>query len=484
MISPKMVLQKVQQESDTLASHYKTLEILEGNLEKYIKRSLSNILSPRVYAYAISRLVPINILPRYVDKLANIYQTGVIREVTDGTPADSDLLSYYEKTMDVNSAMAFATRMFIANKSTLLHPVGTNDGPMLRVIPNDRFVVYSTNPVDPLEPTGVILLAGKDAQNREVYVTYEKDSVLISKSDESIDYQAMEELGIGDGVNSFGVLPFVYVNSSNLRLSPYPDIDTQKMVEYIPTALTDLNLAALFASFSITHVTNGSVENLTYAPNAVWFLKSDDPEKDVQIGTLKPEVDYREVLDLIQTEMSLWLGSKGIKAGSVGQLAPENVASGVAKIIDEADTYEVRQKLMLEFTKAEGKLWDLILNKMHPVWIQQGYVTNRSIFSAGADVMTKFAMPMVGTQRAQVISDQREEFASGFTTRARAIAALNPHMTASEVGELIKQIDEERFGGSDVNQAPEDQSSTTGRFDTGSAGGSSGPDSREDSRED
>ncbi len=66
MINPKLVCSIVKSHAADLALHAKTLDILEGNLEPYVLESLQRQLSPRVFMYAKDRLVPINILPRYV----------------------------------------------------------------------------------------------------------------------------------------------------------------------------------------------------------------------------------------------------------------------------------------------------------------------------------------------------------------------------------------------------------------------------------
>lgn len=461
MINPKLVCNIVTSQAVDRKYHHKTLDILEGNLEPYILKCLERQLSARVFMYAKDRLVPINIMPRYIEKLSNIYQTGVARSVTDGDQSDMDLLSWYEKELHINAQMHLANKLYNACGSALLHPYVTEDGPALRVIPNDLFAVYSDDTVNPRNPTMVILLAGKDNLDRDIYWVYTATEFAVVKSDETIDRVEMERLGLGDGINPYGVLPFIYINSSSLRLCPVPDMDTLRMTEYIPTALTDLNLAAMFSAFSITYVTNGNIENLTYAPNALWFLKSDDPDKTPTLGTLKPEVDYAEVLNLIQSELSLFMGTKGIKAASVGQIGVENAASGIAKIIDESDTFDVRQAQTVVFGMSEHELWELILRDMHPVWVSQGMVENRAIFTSTATVETKFAIIPVGTQRTQLIAEQRDEYASGFTTRKRAIAALNPQMTAADIDALILEIDKER-GIDNGNEAPENQNPTTG----------------------
>jgi hypothetical protein len=470
MIDPQYVVSSVKKQAQDLGTFYKTLDILEGNLEPYVIENLRRVLSFQVMKFAITRIIPINILPRYVSKLSTIYQTGVMREVADGTEQDSELLAWYEQQMHVNTIMQGANKLYTSCRSTLLHPYITDEGPRLRAIPNDRFVLCSDDQINPTKPTMVILLAGKNEKG-DVYWVYTKDNFAVVNSDESIDYAEMGRMGLGDGLNPYGVLPFVYVNSSDLRLRPVPDVDTLRMTEYIPVAFTDLNLAAMFASFSITYTKNTKIENMVYAPNAVWNLKSDDPDKDPDLGTIKPQVDYAEVIDLVKTELSLWLDSKGIKAGSLGDVNGSNVSSGIAKVIDEADTYDVRQGQSLRFQMGEKHLWDLVLRDMHPVWVAQSRVNNRHIFSSSATVTTKFALPIVGTQRMEAIQEQQAEYAAGFTTRSRAIAALNPQMTMKEVEDLEMEIDMDRgmyMEGSDASTSSESTDQVAGGADAGS----------------
>jgi hypothetical protein len=484
MIDPKSIVREVEAHGQYLRYHFKTLDFLEGNLEPYVIDALRRQLSPKVFLHAVERMVPINILPRYVEKLSNIYQTGVTRTVVGGSEQDIELLGWYEKQMSFNRTMHIGNRLYNACGSCLVHPYITDLGPRLRVIPNDRFIVISDDPIEPTKPTKVILLAGVDNLERKIYWVYTKDEFAVVKSDETIDYAAMAELEVPDGVNPYGVLPFGYFNSSAFRLCPVPDKDTLRITEFVPVALTDLNLAAMFSSFAITYLINGQTENLVKAPNAMWFLRPEDPEKEVTIGTLKPDVDYAEVINLIQTELTLWLDSKGIKAGAIGQLTAESASSGIAKIIDEADTFDVRQEQTVNFGSGERDLWKLILNDMHPVWVAQGRVDNRTLVSPESEVETRFAIVPVGTFRSQIVADQKTEYEAGFTTRTRAISALNPHMTMTQIEELEAEIDEER-GLVDVEQVrPSENPFAGGGEEPRSTGGDSGPDSREDSPED
>jgi len=450
MIDYRTVTRLVENHSDCLNHNHVLLDILEGNLMSYVVDDLKRSLSPQVFEQAMHRIVPINIFPKVIDKLTNIYQTGVVREVVGGSQKDSDLLNWYVESLDINSQLNSANELFNACKSLLLYPYVYNGKPFVRSIENDRFVVYSDNPVNPCHVTDVVLLAGRKNE-KDLYWVYSQDGFYAMTSDEKMDLQEMIRVGNPEGENPFGVLPFVYAADSKHKLNPTQDTDTLKVIKVLPIMLTDLNLAAMFQSFSMVYGIDLDDENIVFAPNAFLRFKS-DPTKQTQpsIGTIKPEVDFDQVLRLIESELSMWLGTKGIRASTIGALSTENFASGVSKLIDEMDTFEARQKQVSTFLKVEEMFWGLILNYMHPVWVQRGEVENRTLWTPGAKVKTTFAMQLPMQSRGQLVRDLRDEYSSGFITRKRAVAKLNPHMTSREIEELINEIQEERTITSDT----------------------------------
>ena len=420
------------------------IDIFEGELCGYIIKELKDQLSEQTYKHALTRLCPINVLPKFIDKLTNIYQTSVTREVIDGNEADKKLLDWYLEKIDVNSQMNSGNELFNLSKAALIQPYIHKGIPNLRVILNDRFIAYSNDPICPDKPTHIIIKAGRH-NDRQIYYTYSDTEFMISNEDGEVERELMILSDNPDGINDVGRIPFVYVNESKYRVQPKLDSDTLRIVKLLPVMITDLNVAAMFQSFSIMYGIDMTDENLIMAPNAFWHFKSDaTSDKKPEIGQIKPQVDYDQVLRLIQSELSMWLGTKGIRAGSIGSLEPDNLASGISKVIDEMDTFEARQKQVSYFEAAESDLWDLILHYMHPYWIARKEIDATGKFSPNARVTAKFAVQLPTQTRGQVVKDQREEYAGGFTSRRRAMVKLNPEMTAAEIDELIEEIDLER----------------------------------------
>lgn len=443
-LSPKDVAEIARDKAKYLDLNRQILDIYDNNLTEYLIKDLAAQLTGQSLEQALHRISPINILPKVIDKLTNIYQTSVVRTVEGGNETDKQILDYYQDILNPNDSLNQANELYNLCQNTLIYPVIKKGMPYLRVIENDKFIPVAHNPLEPTELTQVILL-GPTIDNVATFWVWSDSEFYITDANEKYRYDLMAEFKNEDAVNPIGRLPFVYINESKRKIMPKQDIDMLKIVRLIPVMLSDLNLAAMFQSFAIIYGIDLDDENLEFAPNAFWRLKSDpSSDKTPSIGTIKPQVDYSQVLGLIEAQISMWLGTKGIKSSSIGSLTQDNFASGISKIIDEMDTFEARQKQVTVFKGAEKELWDLVLNYMHPYWISQGHIPMTAQFTRTAEVMTKFSVQLPTQSRGQIVRDVKDEYMAGFISRKKAIARLNPELADEQIDELIMEIDEER----------------------------------------
>lgn len=443
MIKPTDIPGIVQNHMTSMQAYKQIMDIFDGNLLPYLLKEMQAQMSPATFEQAKFRLSPINILPKIIDKLTNIYQTTVMRNVVEGTEADNEVLEWYVENMDANTEFNSANELFNLANATLIQPYVYNGKPYIREIPPDKYILLSRNPVQPYIPTDIIL--SYCYNGKEVFWVYSDDAIYAVDLQGKVLTDLMAQNNILDMVNPIGRLPFTYINSAKYKIKPCPDADMLQIIKLLPVQLSDLNYAAMFQCFSIIYGVNVDEEDLKMAPNAFWRFKSDaTSDKTPEIGVLKPQVDYSQVLQLVQSQLSMWLGTKGIRASSVGQLAAQdNFASGISKVIDEMDTYEAREKQVGYFTKAESQFWDLVLHSLHPYWLATGQIQNVGQFSPTAQVKTTFAVQLPLQTRGQVVSDMKLEFESGFTSRKRAIQQLNPQMTDDEVEQLMQEIEDE-----------------------------------------
>jgi hypothetical protein len=433
----------------------KLFMINEGDLLTYVMASLKDqFKDSQSFDQVKHRVAPINVLKRIVQKLSKIYMPPPLRTIENGTAADTELLAWFEDELKVNQKMNTANEFFNLFKSTLIEPYVYDGEPHLRIIPSNQFLVYSNNTVETTKPTHVITTNGykMNAQGlmKPTYRIYSDEEFVLIDSDGKVLGDEMTRLKNPMGINLYGKLPFVYVNRSQNLLMPVQDTDSLKLTTLIPILLSDLNYAVMFQAFSIIYGIDLDDESLKMAPNAFWRLKSlGDGEKKPEIGSIKPQVDIQAVLELIQSQFVFWLNTIGIKPGSIGSLGKDNFASGISKIVDEMDTFEVRQSQVEYFKNAEEDLWCLLFETMQPYWISTGAIEQTGMLSMNAEVCIEFAPQEPMADRAGLVDTLQKEVAAGFNSRWNAIKTLNPRFTDAQVQALIDEIDEERNSGMD-----------------------------------
>lgn len=429
----------------------KLLNIYEGGLLPYVEESLYKELSPKAYEKAKERIPPINLCRQLIDKLSRVY----IESASRTAPIDSDeeLLGKYEDWYDVSNTLALANDLVSLNKYCALEPYISQGKPSLRVIPADRFLVWSDNSIDPTDPTVFIKFTGMvkkerpatDAQGRELrdgskivrnvqkFTLYSETEILeVDMDGEEVAYQP----------NLYGRIPFVYIKNSKIDLIPKPDTDMFSMTVLIPKLLADVNYAIQFLSHSIMYGIDVDPQNLDASPDAFWVINSreDSGNEKPQIGTINPEVDSDKVVDLIKAQVSLWLSSKGLKTSSVGQTDPSQAQSGISKLVDESDATSLRKSQIKIFTKAERELWDLT-KVLHDSWVAQSLIAGEGkAFTSQFSPSVTFAeqKPVVDTK--SMIEDLQGLKKLNLYTPRRALKLLYPTLTDTQVDEVLDEI--------------------------------------------
>lgn len=433
--------------------------ILEGNLLPEILTSLEKQLSPKAYSIASERVPPLNILRRIVDKLTKVYSDPCTRTAKDKNTTDQELIDYWENETGFDVYMGEANKFLNALKYVALEPYFELDSramdkskyaPRLRVLPPHQFLVYSDDVINPLKPTVFIkimppvLVETKDAKGEtkplemQLYHAY-SDTEFIAFTADGNEYAPDMANG---SINQYGRIPFKYISKSKYELIPQPESDTLALGILIPLLLTDLNFAVEFLSHSMVYTIDIEHGKLEMNPNALWDLKSVDGEKTApQVGSINPSVEITSVLELIKQTLALWLETRNIKPGNVGTLSVSSVSSGIALMIEQADTTEDVKKQKALFLDAEKDFWYLI-SIMHNE--EYSVLTLPKQYSKTFDILIKFADTKVIEDRNAMIDRLQKEVNAGFTSRKRAIKELNPDYSEDEIEELIEEIDEEK----------------------------------------
>jgi hypothetical protein len=437
----KEIIEYIKKNKSFLDRNTEALDIYEGNLLPYIDRILKESLSENYYRAIKDRVLPINILQRYVDKVSSTYSKCPKR--TSDNPNHQAFVDYYADEMSIDNSGHVADAYTNIFKGFAWEPYIDNRGkPALRELPFNSFLVMSDSKVNPEEETVFIKLMGKMTDDDEsmlvhVYTDTEFDAFYLNEN------EATEYLIDNQGMNPIGVIPFVYGKRQKNRLLPVLDSDMLKICKAIPVMLSDAAGAQMFQCFSILYGVDVNFDNAKMSPNVIWSLKSDkDSDKTPQVGTIKPEADTQKVVDFVTTIFTLWLETKGVRVGSIGSMDAGNTSSGIAKVIDELDIYEIMKKSQEWFEKDEAELWCVKMPKIHNYWIKSGMVNPADVpglipDGEELDIDIEFERPEPMKSRIELINEIKAEIELGTMTMEQAIRALHPEHDIDTMQETL-----------------------------------------------
>ena len=421
-----------------IPQYYSLLDMFEGNISYYVGMSMAQELSPESFKVASTRIPAINLLRRIVKKLSKVY-TDVPRRTT-ANPSDEEIINEYIKSLDLQNVMSNGEDMLNLQKCFAIEPYVDEGEIKLRILSPHQFCVLSDDEVNPNKVTTFVKYMGTEMIVDGINKPYNVDLYWVYTEQELIK---MDSNGNVSEIipNPYGTIPFVYVNSSSNFLMPRPDMDSYNNTVLIPKLLADLNYATQFQSHSIMYSIDAEINKASGAPDSMWNLTSRDGEgKTPQVGVLSPSVDTEKVLSLIGFTVEQWLESRGIKPGTIG--GPNATASGISKIIDEADTAQVVQENRLILTHAEHELWELIGIMHNTLLYSEGFLATRGL-SQDLEVSVSFPVQKPIIDPAEFRNDLEFKLKNKLTSYMRALKLANPDLTEEEINKLKEEIDAE-----------------------------------------
>ena len=430
------IIQYVKDHRKFVMHNHEVLDIYEGNLLQYVNKCMQSSLSPQYYNAIKDRILPINVLKRFIDKVSTTYSKAPQR-ISDNA---QEFIDFYANELDLNVSGGIADTYSNLFKGYAWEPYINKAGkPALRELSFDKFLVMSDSAVNPEEETIFIKFMGKKSNDEDslllhVYTNDEFDAFYLNGA------EASEYLVENQGINVVGRIPFVYGKRQKNKLIPTLDTDILSFAKAIPIMLSDAAGAQMFMCFSVLWTIDVDIKDLKMSPNAIWDLKSDkQSDKTPQVGTVKPEADTEKVVSFVVNMFVLWLETKGVRVGSIGSIDSGNVASGISKIIDEMDVWEIKKKSQAWFKKDEEELLNELMPLMHRYWIDSGMVDPGYLPALAEDPMctVTFEEPTPMLSRAERLSNTEKELSMGTMTLGQAIEELHPDYTEDQIAEVI-----------------------------------------------
>lgn len=424
----KFLLDYIKAHANYLNANHVALDIYRGNLLKYVTEIMRSSLSPQYFEKIEHRILPVNIMQRFIGKVSTTYSEAPTRTAAD--ESQQKFLDEYVALFDINNKGVIADEYANLFKGFAWKPYINNKGQRdLRVLPFDRFLVYSDSSTNPDEETIFIEIV-KTEDNKNIYFAYTDNEFDAFDSDANGLSQYLID---NQGINPIGTIPFVYGKRVYGELLPTQDTDLVAFTKVIPTILSDVGGALMFQCFAIMYGVNVDANGITMAPNAFWNIKSDGAsEHPPQIGTIQPQVDSEKALSFVISNFVLFLETKGIRIGSIGSMDSGNAASGIAKIIDEMDVFEIKKKSIVWFEHDEKELWNEKLAKIHNYWVQTKQI-NEAMIPENFKVEVKFQKPEPMQSRSSLLDDLKKERDLGIITKEQMIMRAFPEIEDDEL---------------------------------------------------
>lgn len=392
----KNILKDIKDRKDFFKHNHKIFQCMKGNQLDVLRQEFSSMMEDSEMADAKTKLaVSLNYIQSITNKLSTLYSNDVTRTAT----SDQQLVDFYIKNLDLDQMMQEGNEYFNGLKSTLFEVYQrTNKSLGVRSYANDRFHVYSTDPIEPNVPNIFIKFLGlTDSQKGKRQAKVEK---YIAYSDEEwVEFDA-DGIVLNEGENFLGRAPFVYVNRDRADIVPVSNKDLLQAVISIASLLSDAATAAYYQSFPTKVLINTDIDkaDINANVNTVMVLNSKPgssatPDFKVVASTL----DLSQALNLAMKIKNELLETLDIKSSG----AESNAESGIAMALKNTDTVDNKKIQQGFFVKAERELWEIII-LYHNSIVRRNNAsvkTPKTTFSEDCEVETSFELPDTAVQQ-------------------------------------------------------------------------------------
>jgi hypothetical protein len=428
---PNLLKQRQENKKRYLMFSGATKDVIEAAICREFK-------NPGTVKELMARLVPLNIMQKIINKLAGVYKEAPLRQVANKDERDQEMLDGLEDALDLNMRMKEANRFFKMNKRALIEPYLDDRGvPSLRVLPAHTYEPLSIGTKKKSVPNAIV----KIDDTEEKLIWWSDESHWVTNLKGEILDEVMAKMDNPLGENPYGVLHFEYINESSNSVYPIQDDDLLALSIAIPVILTDLLFGLKYQCWAIIW-TVGKVGNIPFNPNSVIQMDYGDDGQEPSINTIKPDIDSDKLLKAVLALVGLLLTTKNLQSGAITDgISGENAASGIAKVLDSAESVEDKKDQQAFFYRAEQGLFRKIRDLMQ-YWRETKQLNPEYDFDIPDDfaININFQEPRALMTEGEQIDNSKKKIDARLSTIRRELQKFNPDLDATAVDELYQEI--------------------------------------------
>lgn len=418
-----------------------------GQIQEIIKKAISKeFAKEETIKELCSRIIPINIVKKIIDKLAAVYIEPPMRVAGNDDSLDQELLDILADSMKMNVRMKDANKLFKLDKKVLMELYLDYDGfPQARVLPAHTYRVFSHSLISPEMPDTIVkwLNPGENIKEKQKFIIWTDNEFRVVNGDGKTLQYIMDELNNPEGINPFETLPFVYMSDALNAVEPIYDDDLMKTSIAVNVLMSDLLFASKYKSWGMVY-TIGEVGDLPFNPNSVAHLNYDVNGNKPEIGQISPDINFDGILKTIESMLSMLLSSRNLSVKTIANtISVDNIASGVSKAIDQSEVLEDRKKQHDSFMRFEEELWDKLAFKMMPYWRSVGELNEKVNYEFSPDFSVNIILkePTVQLSESEKVDIVIKKLDAGLINQRMAMQELNPDLTDDEIEKILESLE-------------------------------------------
>ncbi len=458
----------------------------------------------------------IGFVRKIIDKLARVYKYGVTREAQNET--DTKKVQALEKELNFNAAMKKINRFFKLHKNTLAYVCPKNESmelnakKCLKVIPLAPFLYDAVEIADNREKAGCVILSDYESESSQYYslsASRPQQAVIRYKSESGGDKvdqiiadapTDQKQYSQNDGklyifwskkyhftCDSKGGL--VAPDTHNpLQELPFVNFSEDQDGCFWAEGGNDLTDGSILSNSLITNVNHIAItqgygqlvmtgarlpRNQKIGPNKAILLeweKENDPEPTFEFKTANPPLD--QLRSLIEMYVALLLTTNNLSTSGVSSNlnGGSEFPSGIAMMIDKAESMEDVDDQRQIFIDNEPEIWELIA-KWQKVLKASGQLSDelsQLMLPEELELKLKFNPPNVIQSEKERLEVLKLKDELGLMTKIDLLRSEYPDLDDEQLLKKLEEIMEEKQEA--LNESLGNQNNVDGNLEQPGAG--------------